>query len=94
MKKDETKMIEITSFKRFVAFLTIIFMTVLILVGGYFYMQKTGPQRAYKAETKKLRLMKEHQTLQLEVMELNAEIARLQAEAEKNTPTYELTPKE
>jgi len=69
-------------------------LTVLILVGGYFWMQKTAPKRAYKAETKQLRLMKEHQTLQIEVMNLNAEIERLQAEAKKNTPTYELTPKE
>jgi len=50
------------------------------------------PKRAYAAEIEKLRMVRDHQALQLEVMKLNAQIAALQAQADANIPVFELAP--
>ena len=50
---------------------------VLILVGGYFYLQKTAEVRGYKAETKQLRLISEHQEVEIKVIEQKARLESL-----------------
>lgn len=82
MKKDGTKTI-----------ITVL-ITILILLGGYFYVKRTAPVRSYKAEIKQLRLISEHQSLEIEVQKQKIEIEAIKKAAKKNTPTYELTPKE
>ncbi len=69
----------------------VVMLLVLTVAGCGMEVQKT-PEAKYVAETKQMRLIKEHQTLQLEIMKVNREIAALQAEANKNIPTFDLTP--
>lgn len=49
-------------------------------------------EAAYKAEIQQYKMVKEHQTLQLDIIKINAEIARLKEEADKKLPVYNLTP--
>lgn len=67
-------------------------LTIAILVGSYFYIRKTAPEWAYKAEIKKLKLISEHQALEIEVARQRFELAEIKKNIDKNTPTIELAP--
>lgn len=69
-----------------------VIVTILILVGGYFYMKKTAPKRAYKKELRTLRLVEEHQRLEIEVAKQRATINSMKKAAEDAMPVYTLTP--
>lgn len=71
-----------------------VMVTVMVLVGGFFYMKKTTPTRTYKAEIKQLKLICEHQALEIEAQKQKMEIDAIKKEIEKKTPAYKLTPKE
>lgn len=73
------------------------YVLLLVLVLGLvfqFWRNSATKERAYRAETRRFKMVLEHQKLQLEIMKVNAEIERLKKEAEKKMPTYELTPRE
>lgn len=65
---------------------------IAIVVTGYFYMKKTAPERAYKTELHKLRLVEEHQRLEIEVVKQRATLNAMKKAAEDAMPTYNLTP--
>lgn len=67
---------------------------IAVLVGGYFYREKTAPERKYKWEIKQLRLMSEHQGLEIEVIKQGKELSVLKAELERKKPVYKLTPED
>lgn len=67
---------------------------VLLILSGCGMQFTPTPEKVYKEETKKLKVIKEHQALQLEIMHINAAIAQMQAEARKNIPNFNLTPAE
>lgn len=71
-------------------FVTIV-LVIAILVAGYFYKKKTAPERAYKAEIYKLRLVEEHQRLEILVKEQGTTLAAIKKAAEDATPTFNLT---
>lgn len=66
----------------------------VLLVAGCGMQLTSTPEKVYTEETKRLKAIKEHQLLQLEVMNINAAIAQMQAEARKNVPNFNLTPAE
>ena len=57
-----------------------IVLVVAILVGGYFYIKMTAEVRRYKAETKQLRLISEHQEFEIKVIEQKAKLGSLKAD--------------
>lgn len=67
---------------------------IIFLVAGCGMQLTPTPEKAYEEDTKKLRAIKEHQILQLEIMNINAAIAQRQVEARKNVPNFNLTPAE
>jgi len=67
-------------------------LVIVILVGGYFYMNKTAPKRAYVRQLKDMRLIHERQQLDIEIYEQQKRLAAIKAEKEAAIPTYELTP--
>lgn len=73
-------------------------LAIVILVGGHFYMKKTAPARRYKAEIKQLRMIDEHQSLDIKVykqkIELEAIRRKIAQRGAQGKPTYKLTPKE
>lgn len=64
----------------------------MLMISGCGMELTEAPETKYLAETKQMKLIKEHQTLQLEILKVNREIAALQAEANKNIPTFDLAP--
>lgn len=72
--------------------LIFIVLVVLLMLPGCGMELKPSPEKVYKEETKKMTLIKAHQILQLEVMRINAAIAQMNTKAEKNMPTFNLTP--
>lgn len=70
-----------------------VFVSLGLILGGHYWYKSGEAERTYTKETAKLRLIREHQGLQLEVMRINAEIERLKEEAEKDVPVYELSPR-
>lgn len=70
-----------------------VMVTVVILAGGYFYLQRTAQERAYKAEIKKLQLIQEHQALEIEVAKQKIEFAAIKRGTNRNSPVINLTPK-
>lgn len=71
-----------------------VLVTILILAGGFLYVKKTAPIRAYKAEIKQLKLISEHQALEIEVQRQKMEIEAIKKAIKKKSPTYKLTQKE
>lgn len=63
-------------------------LVIAVLVAGYFYLIKTAEVRRYKAETKQLRLIDEHQKLELSIIRQKAELDELQ----KNPPQMSIPP--
>jgi len=51
--------------------------TMVILLGGYFYLQKTKQERAYIAEIEMLKLISEHQALEITVAKQKIEFANI-----------------
>lgn len=70
----------------------IVIVLAAILLAGCGMELKPTAEKAYRDETAKMKKIKEHQMLQLEIMKINAAIAQIQAEVEKNMPTYRLAP--
>lgn len=64
----------------------------VILITGCGMELKPTQEKAYRDETETMKKVKEHQALQLEIMRINTEIARLKVEVEKKMPTYRLAP--
>lgn len=64
----------------------------LLMISGCGMELTETPEAKYLAETKQMKMIKDHQVLRLEILKVNREIAALQAEANKNMPTFELTP--
>jgi len=71
-----------------------VLVTILLLCAGYLYIKRTAPTRQYKAEIKQLKLISEHQALEIEVQRQKMEIEAIKREVEKQTPSYKLTPKD
>ncbi len=69
-----------------------VMLMIAILVGGYFYMKKTAQVRRYKAEIKQLRMISEHQALEIEVANQRATLNAMKKAVEDAIPTYNLTP--
>ena len=69
-------------------------LAIAILVVGYFYMKKTAPKRAYKAEIRQLRMISEHQGLEIEVVNQRATLEAMNKAAKAGTPTFNLAPPE
>ena len=67
---------------------------IMILVGGYFYREKTKPERTYKGELRKLRLVEEHQRLEIEVANQRSVIESMKKAAKDAVPKYTLTPEQ
>lgn len=67
---------------------------IAFLVAGYFYIQKTKPERMYKAELRKLRIIEEHQRLEIEVANQRATLNAMKKAAEDAVPTMRLVPDE
>lgn len=67
---------------------------IAFLVAGYFYIKKTAPERAYKAELRKLRIIEEHQRLEIEVTKQRAILDAMKKAAEDAVPKYTLTPEQ
>jgi len=67
-------------------------LVIAVLVAGYLYMKKTAPERAYKEELRKLRLIEEHQRLEIEVAKHSATLEAMKKAAEDAMPVYSLTP--
>lgn len=65
-----------------------------ILIAGCGMELKPKPEKAYKNETAKMKMVKEHQMLQLEILRINAAIAKMKALEDAMMPTYELAPVE
>jgi len=82
MKKDGTRTI-----------ITVL-LTILILGACYLYIKKTDTTRRYKAEIKQLKMISEHQALEIEVQRQKIEIEAIKKEIQKNAPSFKLTPKE
>ena len=74
--------------------LVMVVMIIAVLVAGYFYYQKTAPERKYVKELKALRLVEEHQRLELEVANQRATLDAMRKAAEDAVPKYNLTPAE
>jgi len=72
------------------AVVTVVLM-IALLVCGYFWMKKTAPKRAYKAEIKQLRMISEHQGLEIEVVKQRATLEAMNKGA---VPTVNLPPVE
>lgn len=72
----------------------VVVVAIVIVVGGYFYVKKTAPERAYKVELKRLRLVEEHQRLEIEVINQRATLNAMKKAAEDAIPKYTLTPAE
>ncbi len=63
----------------------LILLAVLLLVGGCGMQLMPKPEKAYLEETEKLKMVKEHQLLRLEVMQINVAIAKMQVPAQRPT---------
>jgi len=74
--------------------LVAVVVAIVIVVGGYFYLQKTKPERMYKAEIHKLRLVEEHQRLEIEVMKQRALLDAQKKATEAAIPKMRLVPDE
>jgi len=72
----------------------IFFLVMVIALCGYMYFKKTAPERKYKSEIKQLKLISEHQDLELEVALQRKDLEQLKKEAEQNMPRLNLTPPE
>jgi len=59
--------------------LAVALLVVVVVMGVY--MATPEQERAYKKETAKMKMIKEHQMLQLEVLQINAAINRFSAPA-------------
>jgi hypothetical protein len=67
-------------------------LTLFAIGGGYLYFTKTAPERAYKAEIYKLKLVREHQALELEATKQRIELDAIKKEIDRKTPTMRLVP--
>ena len=67
---------------------------IAILVGGYFYLQKTKPERVYKSELRKLRIIEEHQRLEIEVANQRATLNAMKKAAKAAVPRMRLVPED
>lgn len=67
---------------------------IAIVVGGYFYMKKTKPKRVYMRELRMLRIVEEHQRLEIEVANQRAKIQAMKKAAEDAVPKMRLVPEE
>lgn len=72
----------------------LIMLVVLLGLSGCGMELKPTEEKVYRNETKTMKLVKEHQLLQLDIMRINAAIAQINAKAEKNMPTFNLAPVE
>lgn len=66
--------------------------TLLLIGGGYLYLNKTAPERTYKGEIYKLGLVKQHQALEIEVTKQKIELDAIKKEIERKTPNMKLVP--
>lgn len=74
--------------------LIIIILAVAIAVCGYLWFRKTAPERKYKWEIKQLKLIQEHEALEIEVAKQRAKLEAMRKAAEANRPAYKLTPED
>jgi len=74
--------------------LVIIIIAVVIAIGGYMWFKKTAPERKYKGEIKQLRLISEHQGLEIEVIKQRAKLAAMKKAAKAAIPAMRLVPDE
>ena len=63
--------------------LILLLVVVSLLLSGCGMQLTASPEKNYAEETRRLKMVKEHQILQLEVMRINAEIAKMQAPAQR-----------
>ena len=59
---------------------------IAILAGGYFYMKQTAEVRRYKSETNQLRLISEHQEVEIKVIEQKARLDNFKRGAPSRPP--------
>jgi len=57
--------------------IVVVLLIAVVLAGGYFYMKQTAEIRRYKAEINQLRLISEHQELEIKVIEQKAKLDNL-----------------
>lgn len=70
-------------------------LAVVIAICGYVWFKRTEPIRKYKAEIKQLKLISEHQDLEIEVALQLKDLAELKEKSSpRNVPQYNLTPKD
>lgn len=69
-------------------------LVIAVILAAYFYLQKTKPMRTYKTEVKRLRIIEEHQRLEIEVTKQKATLDAMKKAAEDAMPTYTLTPEQ
>lgn len=55
----------------------VVMLIAAVLAGGYFYMKQTAEVRRYKSETNQLRLISEHQEVEIKVIEQKARLDNL-----------------
>lgn len=72
----------------------VVIVVLIIGIGGYFWLKKTAPERAYKVELKRLRLVEEHQRLEIEVIKQRATLNAMKKAAEDAVPKMRLVPDE
>ena len=70
-----------------------VLVTVVILVGGFLYMKGTAQERAYKAEIRKLKMISEHQALEIVLAKQKKEMQSLQQPVTTLTPATPLEKK-
>lgn len=69
-------------------------LVLVVLITGCGMELKPTPEKAYRDEIETMKKVKEHQTLQFEILRINAAIAKMKALADAMMPTYELAPPE
>lgn len=70
--------------------LIVLYGVLFVMLAGCGMQLKPTPEKVYRDEIEKFKMIKEHQALQLEIMKINAAIAQMQAPARQKVNVPEL----